>query len=185
MAYKDYKYLATKNGVTKGIYKGTEDFYRDNGWTITINGNYEGDIDPYDIEEVKNAGLEFLQPIIINGYSFEGYSTFTCINTKTYVAEPERTLDGSIPNINDYETFIVPRVKVSFAYMTLEDYRRFLNAISEYNEFDVSYYDYEIGEKVTHKMYIEPREMQELYNKGYQLLGMLNTEISLIGTLND
>lgn len=173
-------YFATKGKITKEIQKQDRYLYENMGWTITTDGN--NPYDEYDYDMV-NAKGNCLQPIIINGFEFQGYSAFFCINTKTYVEEPQRTLDGSIPNINDYETFIVPRVKVSFKYMTIDEFRNFLKAI-EPNEFEVTYYDYELNKKVTHKMYCEPREMAKIFNKGYEILAIQEQEISLIGTLN-
>lgn len=172
-------YFATKDGITKVIQKHSRKDYENMGWTITTDGNNL--YDPYDYNDVMNNRLE---PIVINGEVFEGYSSFFCINTKTYVEEPSRTLDGSIPNINDYDTFIVPRVKISFKYMDIKDFRRFLKAITP-NEFPVSYYDYEIDQIVSYKMYIEPREMSKIFNIGFEILAITEQEISLIGTLND
>lgn len=124
-----------------------------------------------------------LTDITINGYIFKGYSDFTCINSKTYVVEPERASDGSMPDINGYAVFFVPRVKISFKYMSIEDYKRFLIAI-EPNEFTVSYFDYTKGQTVYHKMYCEPQELEKLHTNRLEVLGILNKEISLIGTLN-
>lgn len=124
-----------------------------------------------------------LTDITINGYVFKGYSDFACINSKTYVVEPERASDGSIPDINAYAVFYVPRVKISFKYMSVADYQRFLIAI-EPNEFVVSYFDYTKGEVVYHKMYCEPQELEKLHTHRLEVLGILNKEISLIGTLN-
>lgn len=125
-----------------------------------------------------------LTDISINGQIFKGYSDFTCINSKTYVVEPERTIDGSIPDINNYVTFFVPRVQIVFKYMKLEDYQRFLTAI-EPNEFTVSYFDYTKGEVVYHKMYAEPQELEKIHTYRLEVLGILNKTISLIGTLNN
>lgn len=124
-----------------------------------------------------------LTDITINGYIFKGYSDFACINSKTYVVEPERASDGSIPDINAYQVFYVPRVKISFKYMKIEDYQRFLVAI-EPNEFVVSYFDYTKGQTVYHKMYCEPQELEKLHSHRLEVLGILDKEISLIGTLN-
>lgn len=128
-------------------------------------------------------GENQLIDISINGYMFKGYSDFTCINSKTYVVEPERADDGSIPDINNYVTFFVPRVQIAFKYMKIKDYQRFLIAI-EPNEFVVSYFDYTKGEVVYHKMYCEPQELEKIHTYRLEVLGILNKTISLIGTLN-
>lgn len=174
-------YFATKDNITKEIQKQDRELYSNLGWSITTDGNNE--YDEYDYELANKKG-NCLQPIIINGEQFQGYSSFFCINSKVYVEEPERTYDGSIPNINDYETFIVPRVKISFKYMTISDFRRFLKAITP-NEFNVTYYDYETNQNVTYKMYCETREMSKIFNRGYEILAIQEQEISLIATLNN
>ena len=106
------------------------------------------------------------------------------VNTKTYVEEPIRSNDGSIPNINDYATFIVPRCKVNFKYFNIQDYQRLCEAVQS-NEFIVKYYDKQFNEFVSHKMYCEPEEMAKLYNVGIDVFGVLDYEVSFIGTLND
>lgn len=172
-------YYATKNGITRANILPNQIWeYEQHGWTITTD-NVKDVTNTY--EDVNGNRLE---PITINGEEFIGYSSFACVNTKTYVVEPERTYDGSIPNINQYDTFVVPRVKISFDYMTIHDFRRFLKAVAP-NEFPVTYYDYEIDSMVTYKMYLEPREMAKIYNKGFKILGITGEEISLIATLND
>lgn len=173
-------YFATKDNLTKQIEKSNIALYEDLGWTITNDGE---EYDPYDYKLANSKG-NCLQPIIVNGESFLGYSSFMCVNTKTYVTEPTRVTDGSMPNINDYDTIVVPRVTFSLDYMTIEDFRRLLRAITP-NEFNVSYYDYEIDEVVTYKMYCEPREMAKIYNKGYTVLAVTGVEFSFNATLND
>lgn len=174
-------YFATKNRITKEIQKKDRYLYEMMGWEITTDGN--NPYDPFDYEMVNEKG-NCLQNIIINGESFDRFSSFNCVNTKTYVTEPQRTITGAIPDINNYETFIVPRVKVTFQYMSINDFRRFIKATTP-NEFIVEYYDYEIDRKVNYKMYVEPRDMANLHNLGYEILGVKNIEISLIATLND
>ena len=134
----------------------------------------------------KSEKVEDLDKIWINGQEFSGmaYQGFLTVNTKTYVEEPTRANDGSIPNINDYDTFIVPRCKVNFKYLEIEDYRRLCDAIQS-NEFNVKYYDKQFNKFVVHKMYCEPEEMVKLYNIGTDVFGLLDYEVSFIGTLND
>ena len=136
--------------------------------------------------KLKHYKVEDLGKIWINGQEFTGmaYQGLLTVNTKTYVDEPTRSNDGSIPNINDYDTFIVPRCKVNFKYFNIEDYRRLCEAIQS-NEFVVEYYDKQFNEFVKHKMYCEPEEMVKLYNVGTDVFGVLDYEVSFIGTLND
>lgn len=136
--------------------------------------------------KLKHKKVENLGKIWVNGQEFSGmaYQGLLTVNTKTYVDEPTRSNDGSIPNINDYDTFIVPRCKVNFKYFNIEDYQRLCDAIQS-NEFVVKYYDKQFDQFVSHKMYCEPEEMAKLYNVGTDVFGVLDYEISFIGTLND
>ena len=137
--------------------------------------------------DYANAGrFDDLGTVYINGQAFKGigYQGLLTVNTKTYVAEPTRSNDGSIANINDYETFVVPRCKLNFKYMNLADYMRLCEAVQS-NEFIVDYYDKQFNKRVQHLMYCEPEEMTKLYNVGTWALGVLDYEISFIGTLNE
>lgn len=136
--------------------------------------------------KLKHYKVDDLGKIWINGQEFTGmaYQGLLTVNTKTYVEEPKRANDGSIPNINDYDTFVVPRCKVNFKYFNIQDYRRLCDAVQS-NEFYVKYYDKQHNEFVQHKMYCEPEEMSKLYNVGTDVFGVLDYEVSFIGTLND
>lgn len=137
----------------------------------------------------KGEWLGEIQPdldiVIINGESFTGigYEGLLSVNTKTYVTEPTRSANGSMANIEDYETFFVPRVKINFKYFSIQDYQRFCNAILP-NEFEVEYYDKQFGKRVKHLMYAEPEEMHAIFNVETKVIGMWDYEVSLIGTLN-
>ena len=63
-----------------------------------------------------------------------GYQGLLTVNTRTYATSPMRSLDGSIENINDYDTFVVPRCKLNFKYFTIEDYQRLCTVLSSSNE---------------------------------------------------
>lgn len=136
--------------------------------------------------KLRHYKVEDLDKIWVNGQEFTGmaYQGLLTVNTKTYVEEPTRSNDGSIPNINDYDTFVVPRCKVNFKYFNIQDYRMLCDAIQS-NEFYVKYYDKQHNEFVQHKMYCEPEEMAKLYNVGTDVFGVLDYEVSFIGTLND
>lgn len=176
-------YFACKGNISREIKQSEITNYVNEGWIVSNSPVPSLEYDPYNYATANEQG-NCLQPIIVNGESFLGYSSFYCINTKTYKEEPQRTTDGSIPNINDYETFIVPRVTFSFDYMTIYDFRRLLKAITP-NEFVVSYYDYEIDSVVSYKMYCEPREMAKIYNRGFTVLATTGVEFNLNATLND
>ena len=137
------------------------------------------------IDYLNADKIDKLGTVWINGEEFSGigYNGLLTVNTKTYVSEPTRANDGSMPNIGDHETFIVPRCKINFKYLNVNDYRRLCNAILP-NEFLVKYYDKDLGDFVEHWMYCEPQEMRKIYNIGTAVIGVLDYEVSFIGTLN-
>lgn len=128
----------------------------------------------------------------VNGRKFKGlsYGGLMSTNTKTYVEEPKRVNDGSMPNIDDHDTFVVPRVKFNLKYFNIQDYQALCEAITP-NQFVVEYYDKQFNDgngnilKVKHKMYAEPSEMEKLYNVENYVFGVLDYTVSFIGTLND
>lgn len=130
--------------------------------------------------------VEDMDKVWIDGQEFSGigYQGILTVNTKTYVESPTRANDGSIPNINDYDTFIVPRCKVNFKLFSIEDYQRLCNIVVAKNEFVVKYFDKQVGDFVEHNMYCEPEEMHKMFNVGTRVIGVLDYEISFIGTLN-
>lgn len=130
-----------------------------------------------------NANIDYIK---INGRAFRGigWQGLLTVNTKTYVESPTRTNDGSIPNIKDHETFSVPRAKVNFKLLSIEDYQDLCEIINATNEFPVEYWDKQLGAFVTHNMYCEPEEMAKLFNMGTKIIGVLDYEVSFIGTLN-
>lgn len=127
-----------------------------------------------------------LGTVKINGQEFQGLSTggLMSVNTKTYVTEPTRANDGSIPNINDYEVFFVPRCTLNFKYFSIQDYQRFCIAIQP-NEFYVEFFDKQYGKRMTYKMYVEPEDMANIFNIDTKVIGVRDFPVSLIGTLND
>lgn len=127
-----------------------------------------------------------LDSIIIAGNEFRGigYQGLLTVNSKTYVESPTRSNDGSMPNINDHYSFVVPRCKINFKYLKIEDYQRLCRVLNSANEFPVTYYDKESGEFVTHMMYVEPEEMKKIFNVGTYVFGVLDYDVSFIGTLN-
>lgn len=131
-----------------------------------------------------NANIDYIK---INGRVFRGigWQGLLTVNTKTYVESPTRTNNGSIPNIKDHDTFSVPRAKVNFKLLSIEDYQDLCEIINAYNEFPVEYWDKQLGAFVTHNMYCEPEQMAKLWNLGTKIIGVLDYEISFVGTLND
>lgn len=128
-----------------------------------------------------------LAKIWIGGEEFTGigYQGLMTVNTKTYVEEPTRSNDGSIPNIDDHDTFIVPRCKVNFKFFNIRDYQRLCRVVNSANQFPVKYFDKQFGEHREYMMYVEPEEMAKMFNVGTSVIGLIDYEVSFIGTLND
>lgn len=138
--------------------------------------DWAGAIKNDDLAKVYIAGEEF------SGIGYQGLLT---VNTKTYVEEPKRTNDGSMPNIDDHETFIVPRCTINFKFFNIRDYQRLCRVVNSANQFPVSYFDKQFGEFRTYMMYAEPEEMSKIYNIGTALIGVIDYEISFVGTRNN
>ena len=74
--------------------------------------DWAGAIQDENLAKIYVAGEEFV------GIGYQGLMT---VNTKTFVNEPVRSNDGSIENIEDYDTFVVPRCKVNFKFFNIRD----------------------------------------------------------------
>lgn len=107
------------------------------------------------------------------------------INTKTYLEEPIRSQDGSMENIEDAVTFIVPQVEFNFKYFNLTDYVDMCNILEDYNQFEAKYFDVRYKQWVTHKMYCKPQEMTKIYNLRTSVIGVFDYKVQFVGTLND
>lgn len=138
--------------------------------------DYGGAIEVKDIAKIWINGEEFY------GIGYQGLMT---TNTKTYVNEPVRSNDGSISNIDDYETFIVPRCTVNFKYFNIQDYIRLCRVVNSANQFPVRYFDKQFGVFKEHLMYAEAEEMKKIFNVGTSVIGVIDYEVSFIGTLNN
>ena len=137
--------------------------------------DWAGAIEDKELSKIKIGGEEF------TGIGYQGLMT---VNTKTYVEEPTRSNDGSIPNIDDHDTFIVPRCKVNFKFFNIRDYQRLCRVLNSGNQFSVEYFDKQFGQRRTYMMYAEPEEMAKIYNVSTSVIGVLDYEVSFIGTLN-
>ena len=138
--------------------------------------DWAGAIENKDLAKIWIGGEEF------TGIGYQGLMT---VNTKTYVEEPTRSNDGSIPNIDDHDTFIVPRCKVNFKFFNIRDYQRLCRVVNSANQFPVKFFDKQFGEFREYYMYAEPEEMAKMFNVGTSVIGLLDYEVSFIGTLNN
>ena len=141
-------------------------------------------------ERKESYGTTDIQKIIIDGNEFGGYKTFSSYWEKTYVKQPERSSDGTIGNLNSYASFITFHLKVNFAMMSIDDYRRLYDLMLSRNEFTVTAYNVLTNKPHTCKMYFAPDQMPTLYavarrlqgEKYLEVLGVQDYTIELIGT---
>ena len=143
----------------------------------------------------ERYGTTDISHIVIDGNKFGGYKTFSSFWEKTYVKQPERSASGVIDNLNSYATFVTFHLKVDFAMMSIDDYRRLYNLMISKNEFIVTAYNVLDNSTHTCKMYFAPDQMPKLYavarklqgteDKFIEVLGVQDYTIELIGTNAD
>lgn len=145
------------------------------------------------VDRRERYGTTAISHIVIDGNKFGGYKTFSSFWEKTYVKQPERSASGVIDNLNSYATFVTFHLKVDFAMMSIDDYRRLYNLMLDRNEFTVTAYNV-LDNSTPHtcKMYFAPDQMPKLYavarklqgqgDKYIEVLGVQDYTIELIGT---
>jgi hypothetical protein len=145
------------------------------------------------VERRERYGTTAISHIVIDGNKFGGYKTFSSFWEKTYPIQPKRSQGGVIDNLNSYSTFVTFHLKVDFAMMSIDDYRRLYNLMLDRNEFIVTAYNVLDNSKPhTCKMYFVPDQMPKLYavarklqgqgEKYIEVLGVQDYTIELIGT---
>lgn len=138
--------------------------------------DWAGAIEDKELSKIKIGGEEF---------TGIGYQGLLSVNTKTYIDEPTRSNDGSMPDIDDHDTFIVPRCKVNFKFLNIQDYQRLCRVLNSANQFPVEFFDKQFGKRKTYMMYAEPEEMSKIFNVGTSVIGLIDYEISFVSTRND
>jgi len=123
--------------------------------------------------------------ITIDGNDFTGYLKYSFFYSITYVKEPQRSVGGQIENLNSYARFLTPRLKISFAYMEIDTYRRLMDLIYAKAEHEVWCYDPKTNARVHHNFYFQPFDFPELFQKSLRVLGIISYEIELTGTNTD
>lgn len=149
--------------------------------------------DRYRDYDVMGEGKE-IHKVVIDGIEFSGYKAFTFLWEKSYVREPTRSSNGVIGNLNSYATFVTPHLKIDFALMPIEDYRKLYKLLLSRNEFQVTCYDVINNERTTNKMYFATDQFPTLYMVARQLAngtdfieltGVRDYTVELIGTNNE
>lgn len=127
----------------------------------------------------REKNLHFLE---IDGQKIGGYGTYSFYIQKTYAKEPTRSSSGSIDNLDSYSTFLTPTVKIKFNALSLEQYQKIIKIIHSKNEHRVSCYDVVYDRARTFNAYFAPDDYPELFVLDFEIIGILNYEIELIGT---
>lgn len=122
----------------------------------------------------------------IDGINFAGIGRgmLKCTNQLNYKTSPSRQSDGSMTNINQYDSFVVPQVEIGFKYITIDDFYKLRQILLAKRIFDVIYYDVDFNNFVAHEMYCHPDDLKDFLNRGEDVIGLQNFTITLVGTLN-
>jgi uncharacterized repeat protein (TIGR02543 family) len=129
---------------------------------------------------------------IYNGtdwFTLDGYSSYDCLNSLTYVNAPERTIGGTIPNLSSIPTFIVTTLFITYKLMPYQTYKDFISHINNKVEFVIEYFDVDTGSMMTKKFYLAPQSQRELFyarRGGVRTIdGILNITLEFISTNNE
>lgn len=141
-------------------------------------------------EQAERLPLEFqekykttaLDRIEIDGCEIHGYFEYSFMEEKSYMEQPVRSQDGSIANLDDYATFLTPRLIITYNMMSIDDYRTLMTFLKSKNTFNVTCYDIVADRRVTHEMYFANPQMPVIYQRYLSAMGVQNYTIELIGT---
>ena len=111
-----------------------------------------------------------------------GYAEYSYLDEKSYKVQPVRTQDGAIEEIEEYATFLTPRLIVKYNMMGIDDYRSFMKMIKGRNGFAVQCYDPVEDKIVTNEMYVATPSMPIIYQQYLAALGIKEYNIEMIGT---
>lgn len=143
------------------------------------------------VEEQKNRLPEAFQEnyerttldrIEIDGEEIVGYFEYSFLEEKSYKTQPVRSNDGSIQDLESYQTFLTPRLIIKYNMMEIEDYRKLMKKLKSKNTFAVTCYDIVEDKRVTHQMYLATPSMPIIYQRYLQVMGIQEYSIELIGT---
>ena len=112
----------------------------------------------------------------------KGYFEYSYLEEKSYEEQPIRSSDGAIEEIDNYKTFLTPRLIVKYNMMGIEDYRKFMKLLKQYNGIIVQCYDLVEDKIVRNEMYVAPPQMPVIYQQYLMALGIQEYAIELIGT---
>ena len=134
-------------------------------------------------EAYKNSQIDRIRMFDGNKtIELTGYAEYSYLDEKSYKAQPVRSQDGAIEEIEEYATFLTPRLIVKYNMMGIDDYRSFMKMIKGRNGFAVQCYDPVEDNIVTNEMYVATPSMPIIYQQYLAALGIKEYNIEMIGT---
>ena len=141
---------------------------------------------PYELREAyRNSQMDRIT--IFDGtekIEVTGYAEYSFLEEKSYKTQPVRSQDGKIEEIEEYATFLTPRLIIKYNMMGIEDYRALMKMLKRKNAFYVTCYDVVEDKIVTNEMYVATPSMPIIYQQYLMALGIQEYTIELIGTNN-
>lgn len=111
-----------------------------------------------------------------------GYAEYSYLEEKSYKTQPVRTQDGAIQEIEEYATFLTPRLIIKYNMMGVDDYRSLMKMLKRRNGFIVKCYDVVEDKIVKDEMYVAPPSMPKIYQQYLTAMGIQEHLIEMIGT---
>ena len=90
----------------------------------------------------------------------------------------------ALENIDDVDIGVVPQCTLVFKYMKIEDYVKMQRILRE-RHIIVDYFDFDLGQRVTHEMAITGNERKKFYSMRNYINGVNDFTIKLVGTNRD
>ena len=139
---------------------------------------------PYELREAyKNSQIDRIRMFDGNKtIELTGYAEYSYLDEKSYKTQPVRSQDGAIEEIEEYATFLTPRLIVKYNMMGIDDYRSFMKMIKGRNGFAIQCYDPVEDKIVTNEMYVATPSMPIIYQQYLAALGIKEYNIEMIGT---
>ena len=139
---------------------------------------------PYELREAyKNSQIDRIT--IFDGkeeLEVTGYAEYSYLEEKSYKTQPVRTQNGAIEEIEEYATFLTPRLIIKYNMMGIEDYRSLMKMFKRRNGYIVKCYDVVEDQIAKKEMYVAPPSMPKIYHQYLVAMGIQEHTIELIGT---
>lgn len=105
-------------------------------------------------------------------------------NETVWGGKLNRSNTFALENIDDIDIGQVPQCTLVFKYMKIEDYIVMQKLLKE-RHLIVDYFDFDLGQRVTHEMAITGNERKKFYSMRNYINGACDFTIKLVGTNRD